>query len=130
MTAKSHSFGRGMRITRTAQIGFVCVLLVCVLQTVWWVYDQARYTADVRDRIGKLYDGDIAAARDLHQRGATLAEVRSAFPHLDIIEPALFDLVEHGCHRVRSRTGRVERAGDAGLGGRPHAARAVQLDRA
>lgn len=40
---------------RTTQVVFVALLLICIVQTGWWLLDQARYTAEVRDeRIAML----------------------------------------------------------------------------
>jgi len=77
---------RRRRLTRTAQIGFVCVLIVCVVQTLWWVVDTAYYTDEVRIRLTEMYDQDIAAAESLHDRGAAPAEIRALFPHLEVME--------------------------------------------
>ena len=36
---------------RPLQIAFSCLLLLCMVQTLWWLIDQGRYTAEVRDRL-------------------------------------------------------------------------------
>lgn len=71
---------------RRTQVLFVGLLLLCVVQTLWWLFDQARFTAEMRDRLTVLHDRAAERAVALHERGTPLAEIAATYPELDLAE--------------------------------------------
>lgn len=41
--------------TRTLQVGFLVLLIVCAAQLAFWMFDEVRYTADVTERLREAY---------------------------------------------------------------------------
>ena len=69
---------------RRAQIAFLCILLLCAGQVMWWLIDQSIFARNVHDGWKQLYEGDVAAAEALIDRGMDEASVLELFPHLEI----------------------------------------------
>ncbi len=68
---------------RSTQVAFVVLLIACIVQVVWWLVDQGRFSAKVCDeRIARLdRDADLAEAQI--DAGASIEEVAAGAPHLD-----------------------------------------------
>lgn len=49
------------------QVGFIVLLLVCAAQLAFWMFDEARYTADVTERLREAYSTLGAAPEALEQ---------------------------------------------------------------
>jgi signal transduction histidine kinase len=75
---------RRLSTTRGFQIGFLVLLVVCLVQTGWWILDNVYYTANVRERIGEARDAQVRGARRLLDAGVDPAEVAALFPDLHV----------------------------------------------
>jgi signal transduction histidine kinase len=53
--------------TRTMQVGFIVLLLVCAAQLAFWMFDEVRYTANVTERLREAYTALGAAPEVLAQ---------------------------------------------------------------
>lgn len=53
--------------TRTMQVGFIVLLIVCAAQLAFWMFDEVRYTADVTERLRTAYTSLGAAPEVIEQ---------------------------------------------------------------
>ena len=72
------------RRTRTLQISFLVLLVLCNAQLGWWLVDQVRYTGEMRDRSEAALQADVTKASAALRAGALLAEVRALYPGLQL----------------------------------------------
>lgn len=93
--------------TVVLQIVFLVILLVSVGQVTWWIIDNLRYSAHVRDSVAALYVAEAEIANDLADGGVSLAKLGELFPHLVNdggtlrVDPAVIDsLTAARYHRV------------------------------
>lgn len=70
------------RRTRTLQISFLVLLVLCNAQLGWWLVDQVRYTGEMRARSASVLQADVAKATAALRAGAPPAEVRALYPDL------------------------------------------------
>ncbi|MHB1311249.1 MAG: sensor histidine kinase [Gemmatimonadaceae bacterium] len=70
------------RRTRTLQISFLVLLVLCNAQLGWWLVDQVRYTGEMRDRSEAALQADLGKAGAALRAGAPLAEVTTLYPGL------------------------------------------------
>ena len=71
---------------RPLQVAFSVLLLVCIVQILWWLIDQARYTRAVRDRLASAAARDLDAAQRLHAKGTPTDRLEALYPHLALEE--------------------------------------------
>ena len=104
---------RRVSTTRGVEIGFLVLLVVCLVQTTWWILDNVRYTAEVRDRLRRAYEADALEARRLLGAGADEDEVAGLFPGLDVaggqgrvaVRPEVLEALDREVFHRRNRYG-------------------------
>ena len=69
--------------TRSIQVGFLALFLVCIAQSAYWILDEVRYTSDIRDSQRASHERDCQAAQRLLDGGTAPTEVFALFPHLE-----------------------------------------------
>jgi len=74
------------RSLRVFQITSLALLAVCFAQAVWWVLEETRHAAVVRERTLDLYQADVSAADRLLERGEPAAEIEALFPHVAVVD--------------------------------------------
>jgi signal transduction histidine kinase len=96
------------RSPRVFQITSLLLLFVCFAQAAWWVFEEARYTGEVRARSETLYAADAGAGEELRAAGVDPARVEQLFPHLEVTDDgvriapaALAELESARRHRLR-----------------------------
>jgi signal transduction histidine kinase len=77
------------RRTRTLQISFLVLLVLCNAQLGWWLVDQVRYTGEMRDRSGLLLEADVAKATAALHAGMSRADVQALYPDLRVTANAV-----------------------------------------
>lgn len=71
--------------TKALQIGFIGLLVTCFAQVSFWIVDQVRYTANVREVLTRSYEREAAMAQELIDgRAMTTAELAERFPHIAV----------------------------------------------
>lgn len=70
--------------TKALQIGFIGLLVTCFAQVSFWIVDQVRYTAAVRDELVSSYEREAEMAQHLLDEGATPAAIAAQWPHLSV----------------------------------------------
>ncbi len=73
-----HETGR----TRTLQISFLVLLVLCNAQLGWWLVDQVLYTGEMRARSEAVLQADVAQAGAMLRTGAARADVSPLYPDL------------------------------------------------
>ena len=89
------------RSTRRMQATFLVLLAIVTVQLAWWIFDQVRFTDEMRVHSLAAYEADTAAARALLRAGRPWPEVARVFPALTIsadsatiaVSPAALDAV-------------------------------------
>ncbi len=84
---RAGSRAEGIEPTRWLQIGFFLLLIVCILQLAWWVYDEFAYTSDVRREQLEAYERDVEAARAMLESGVEPSQVERLYPHIRRVGP-------------------------------------------
>ena len=67
---------------RGFQIAALLLLLVCFAQAAWWIFDETRFTRDVRQATEDLYAADAGAGAELLAAGVARERVEALYPHL------------------------------------------------
>jgi signal transduction histidine kinase len=75
---------KSFRLTRRLEVAFIILLALCTAQLAYWMIDEVRYTASVRDRLNAAHAADVDAARLLLRRGVPWADVSRVYPSLSI----------------------------------------------
>lgn len=70
--------------TKALQIGFIGLLVTCFAQVSFWIMDQVRYTAAVRDELIGSYEREAVMAQTLLDEGATPEQLAAEWPHLAV----------------------------------------------
>jgi len=70
--------------TKALQIGFIGLLVTCFAQVSFWIMDQVRYTAAVRDELVSSFEREAEMAQHLLDEGAEPAVIRSRWPHITV----------------------------------------------
>lgn len=93
--------------TVVLQIVFLVILLVSIGQVTWWIIDNLKYSAHVRDSVSALYVREAEVANELADAGISSAELHDLFPHvvtdggrLVVNQAAIDSLVTARYHRV------------------------------
>ncbi|HTG54599.1 MAG TPA: hypothetical protein VL980_07105, partial [Gemmatimonadaceae bacterium] len=89
------------RSTRRMQATFLVLLAIVTVQLAWWIFDQVRFTDEMRVHSLAAYEADTAAARALLRAGRPWPEVARVFPALTIsadsatiaVSPAALDAI-------------------------------------
>jgi signal transduction histidine kinase len=76
------AFLRGMR-TRSVQVAFLILLVVCSAQLAYWLADEVRYTANVQAQRRFAYETEAGAAAAMLRRGATWRDAGAM--HRDLV---------------------------------------------
>lgn len=71
-------------MARDGQAGFVVLLLICLIQTVWWVYDSRSYAHQVRGRAQHALKQDQLQAQQLLAAGVAHDKVDALFGSLTV----------------------------------------------
>lgn len=72
--------------TKALQIGFIGLLVTCFAQVSFWIVDQVRYTADVREALTQSYEREARMAQFLLDAGTPESDVEQRFPHLEVTD--------------------------------------------
>ncbi len=70
--------------TRRLQLALAALIIVSMIQAVWWYVDQSRYSARVVADKLEVLDADRDAAQILLNQGTSIQTVRDLFPSLDV----------------------------------------------
>lgn len=68
--------------TRPLQVGLLVLLAVCIAQLAYWMADEVRYTAQVRDRLHEAYEAEAKSARQLMRAGTAWRDLAPLYPEL------------------------------------------------
>ncbi|MCA8979173.1 MAG: HAMP domain-containing histidine kinase [Planctomycetes bacterium] len=77
---------RRVGTAKALQIGFIGLLVTCFAQVSFWIMDQVRYTAAVRDELIGSYEREAEMAQTLLDEGATESELVAQWPHLAVVD--------------------------------------------
>ena len=75
--------------TKALQIGFIGLLVTCFAQVSFWIVDQVRYTAAVRDELVSSYEREAEMAQHLFSkvsRGDVAIRIDQRFALADVGE--------------------------------------------
>lgn len=101
---------RRLDITRALQTGFLVVLVICVGQVAWWIFDEIVHTGRLHQKLSQLYEQQAEAARDLLDAGFQAEEIDRLFhdiaftsgPERVVVNPqSLQTLRDERFHRLR-----------------------------
>ena len=73
-------------VSRGAQIAMLVMLAVCVAQVVFWMYDEVKFTREVRQWRDGVLNQRVDLAREMLSNGQGLEQVRQRFPDLVVDE--------------------------------------------
>src|SRR5690606_19085849 len=62
--------------------GFLTLLVVLIVQVVWWVKDQIRYANEVEQNVSALYSADAVVVGELRRGG--MPALDTLMPHLEV----------------------------------------------
>lgn len=68
---------------RAAQLGFLALLTVCIAQLAYWMADEYRYTADIRDHRQAEFDASARWAEELLQAGVDWPSIATVHPEIE-----------------------------------------------
>ncbi|ODT05315.1 MAG: hypothetical protein ABS52_01080 [Gemmatimonadetes bacterium SCN 70-22] len=72
------------RRVRATQVGLLVLLVVCSAQLAYWMFDEVRYTADVKTRLRVAYEAEVESARALVRAGMPWHEIAYAYPQVKL----------------------------------------------
>jgi signal transduction histidine kinase len=75
---------RSRRAVRVTQIGFIVLLLACSAQLAYWMADEFRYTATVRDHRRAAYEDDARWSAELLRSGVPWAQIVASHPEIQL----------------------------------------------
>jgi signal transduction histidine kinase len=99
------------RRVRATQIGLLILLLVCSAQLAYWLIDEVRYTADVKERLRTAYEAEVESARALVRAGTPWAGIAYAYPQVTLaadsaslrLDPRVVERLESERHHRLNR---------------------------
>ena len=80
--------------TKRLQVVFVVLLLVCVVQVVWWIFDQARLSQRWMEQTIEAHDREREAANRWIRRGFAPIQLEGLYPALTWDAHAKFFVVD------------------------------------
>lgn len=72
--------------TKALQIGFIGLLVTCFAQVSFWIVDQVRYTAAVRQELISSFQREADMAQHMLDEGADTALIASRWPHISVAD--------------------------------------------
>jgi len=76
--------------TRALQIGFIGLLVTCFAQVAFWVVDQVRYSATVRDQLTASYEREANMVQHLLDAGMQPAALSAHWQHIMVSDGRAF----------------------------------------